>query len=57
MRLRWRLILEAADWQVSSGCAAMNSFTRIASSTKFLGGALLGCILGSGRPTEACKTP
>lgn len=57
MRLRCRFSLDAAERQVSSGWVSMNSLTRIASSTKFLGGALLGMISGSARPIEACKTP
>lgn len=46
----------AAERYVSSGFAVMNSFTRIASSTKFCG--VVGFRnLGSGMPIDACNLP
>lgn len=58
MRFRLRFNLSAAERQVSSGCAAMNSFTLSASRTQFSGGTgARDRNSGSGRSTEACKTP
>ena len=58
MRFLGRFSLVAAERQVSSGCAAMKSFTRSASSMQFCGGAgARDRISGSGRSIEACKTP
>ena len=58
MRLRLMFNLATAERQVSSGCAVMNSFTRIASSVIFWGGdGSRFRVFGRGMSIEASNLP